>query len=46
VDDDGALNDLIDDAYQAEYRGSPYLGAMVSARARSATVKIIDHQPG
>ncbi len=35
----GAINDLIDDAYQAKYRGSPYLPPMISARARSATVK-------
>jgi len=37
----GALNDRIDAAYQAKYRGSPYLKPMVSARARSTTVKII-----
>jgi hypothetical protein len=36
---DGPINDLIDDAYRAKYRGSPYLSSMVSARARSATVK-------
>jgi len=35
----GAINDRIDDAYQAKYRGSPYLPPMISARARSATVK-------
>ena len=37
---DGPVNDLIDDAYRAKYRGSPYLNPMVGARARSATVKI------
>jgi hypothetical protein len=37
---EGALNDLIDDAYRAKYHGSPYLGSMISARARSATVKV------
>jgi hypothetical protein len=36
---DGPINDLIDDAYRAKYRGSPYLSSMVSARAHSATVK-------
>jgi hypothetical protein len=37
---DGPVNDLIDDAYRAKYRGSPYLNPMVGTRARSATVKI------
>ncbi len=37
---DGAVNFLIDEAYRAKYRGSPYLEPMVAARARSATVKI------
>jgi hypothetical protein len=36
----GPINDLIDEAYQAKYKGSPYLPAMIGARARSATVKI------
>ena len=38
---DGPINDLVDDAYRAKYRGSPYLGPMISARARSATIKIV-----
>ena len=38
---DGALNDLIDDAYKTKYKGSPYLSPMIGARARSATVKVI-----
>jgi hypothetical protein len=38
---DGPINDRIDDAYRAKYRGSPYLGSMISARARSATVKVM-----
>ena len=38
---EGPINDLIDDAYRAKYRGSPYLGSMISARARSATVKVL-----
>jgi hypothetical protein len=38
---DGPINDLIDDAYRAKYRGSPYLSPMIALRARSATVKIV-----
>jgi len=42
---DGAVNDLIDEAYQAKYKNSPYpqppyLQLTIGARARSATVKI------
>jgi hypothetical protein len=37
---DGALNDRIDAAYRAKYTGSPYLVPMISARARSATVRV------
>src|SRR6266550_3491574 len=37
---EGPINDRIDDAYQAKYRGSLYLPPMISARARSATVKV------
>jgi hypothetical protein len=38
---DGPINDLVDDAYRAKYRGSPYLSPMIGARARAATVKVI-----
>lgn len=38
---DGPINDLIDDAYRTKYQGSPYLRAMIGARARSATVKVM-----
>ncbi len=38
---DGPINDLIDDAYRAKYKGSTYLGPMIGARARSATVKVM-----
>src|SRR5438128_266139 len=38
---EGPINGRIDDAYRAKYGGSPYLGAMIGARARAATVKII-----
>jgi hypothetical protein len=37
---DGAINDLIDDAYRAKYKGSPYLSPMIAKGARSATVKV------
>lgn len=37
----GALNDRIDDAYRAKYAKSPYLKPMISARARSATVRVL-----
>ena len=38
---EGPINDLIDDAYRAKYRGSQYLEPMIGARARSATIKIM-----
>jgi hypothetical protein len=37
----GPVNERIDDAYRAKYRGSPYLSPMIGARARSATVKVM-----
>jgi hypothetical protein len=37
---DGPINDRIDNAYRAKYHDSPYLSPMISARARSATVKV------
>jgi hypothetical protein len=37
----GPINDRIDEAYRAKYHGSPYLGPMISASARSATVKVM-----
>jgi len=36
----GRVNDRIDGAYRAMYRGSPYLEPMVGPGARSATIKI------
>ena len=39
VHDEG-LQAQIDDAYRAKYKASPYLAAMVSARARAATVQL------
>lgn len=38
---DGPINNGIDDAYRAKYRGSPYLSAMIGTRARAATIRII-----
>ena len=35
------LNDRIDEAYRAKYRGSPYLNPMIGVRARAATVRIV-----
>jgi hypothetical protein len=37
---EGSINGEIDAAFRTKYRGSPYLDAMISDRARSATVKI------
>ncbi len=37
---DSEINDRIDDAYRAKYNGSAYLDAMISARARAATVRV------
>ena len=37
---DGPIKDCIDDAYRAKYKSSPYLGPMIGAKARSATVRI------
>lgn len=36
----GPINELIDEAYRAKYRTSPYLSPMIGAQARSATVKV------
>jgi hypothetical protein len=37
---DRNIENSIDEAYKEKYNGSPYLAAMVSTRAQSATVKI------
>src|SRR5947209_12526090 len=37
---DGPINDRIDNAYRAKYRGNPYLSPMIGDRARSATVEV------
>ena len=41
---DGTINDRIDEAYAAKYKGSSYLKPMISTRARSATVKVMPRQ--
>jgi len=38
---DGPIQDRIDAAYRAKYGGSPYLGPMIGARARAATVEVL-----
>jgi hypothetical protein len=38
---DGPINNLIDEAYRAKYKSSPYLKPMIAARARAATVRIM-----
>ena len=37
---EGLISDRIDNTYRMKYRGNPYLNSMISARARSATIKI------
>lgn len=37
----GSINDEIDAAYKKKYSGSPYLNAMISDRAKAATVQVI-----
>jgi hypothetical protein len=41
---DGPINDRVDDAYRAKYRGNPYLDPMISPRARAATVKVMPRE--
>lgn len=43
---DGTIQDRIDDAYRAKYKGSEYLPPMIGARARSATVKLTPREQG
>ena len=38
---DGPIIEHIDEAYRMKYRDSPYLGPMIGASARSATVKVV-----
>jgi hypothetical protein len=41
---EGSINDGIDDAYREKYHDSPYLGPMISPRARSATVEVMPRE--
>jgi len=41
---DGKINDRIDDAYRAKYKGGPYFSPMIGAGARSATVKVMPRE--
>jgi len=41
---DGPINDRIDNAYRAKYKGSPYLSPMIGADARAATVKVMPRE--
>ena len=43
---EGQINDRIDEAYRAKYGASPYLKAMIGARARAATVRITPRSAG
>jgi hypothetical protein len=43
---DGPINDRVDEAYRLKYEGSPYLGPMIGARARSATIKVVPRDTG
>lgn len=40
----GEKDALIDDAYKAKYKGSPYLPPMIASGPRSATVKIVPRE--
>ena len=37
----GDIQEEIDEAYRQKYKGSPYLNAMISARAKAATIQIL-----
>jgi hypothetical protein len=41
---EGPINALIDDAYRAKYKGSPYLAPMIGKTARVATINIIPRE--
>ncbi|GET21839.1 DUF2255 family protein [Prolixibacter denitrificans] len=36
----GSINEKIDEAYREKYSDSPYLGSMISDRAKAATVRV------
>lgn len=37
---DGEINNRVDEAYRAKYKGSPYLKPMITGAARNATVRV------
>jgi len=39
---EGSINAQIDKAYQAKYKGSPYLNSMISEKTKLATVRILE----
>ncbi len=41
---DRPINDRIDDAYRAKYKGHPYLPPMIGERARAATVRVTSRE--
>jgi hypothetical protein len=41
---DDRMNDHIDDAYRAKYKGSPYLDPMIDARVRATTVRVVPRE--
>jgi hypothetical protein len=41
---DGPIDELIDDAYKAKYKGSRYLSPMIGKNARAATVKVVPRE--
>jgi len=44
---EGAVLELVDEAYRTKYRGSPYLAPMLGVQARAATVRIAPRrEPG
>lgn len=43
---DPGLNDRIDDAYRTKYRRSQYAASMVTAEARSTTIKLVPRSTG
>lgn len=40
----GEINNRIDEAYRAKYKGSPYLDSMIGTRARSVTVRVMPRE--
>ena len=41
---DDRINDRIDDAYRAKYKGSPYLDRMIDTRVRTTTVRVVPRE--